>query len=264
MKTKPFAARQLAISESKPCRTDFPGWPNGPRISNLPIRKMMLQSKVNNDGYQRSYKHPLDEIAMIDGDSDNELDFLMFAEVDPTVSFIISQPTKITFAIEDRIVSHVPDYALIRAGAAEIHEIKSSFNLGRPDIRSKVIAASRHIDNWSDWSYFVTSSESLRKSPLRKSITDLWRHHRRNYSDLLLQGVLDILKQGPALAADICSAIGAHHESMPITQLLSMAAGCRIFIDLEGPVGPSSVLRYPDQLALPNSLLPCLRPTEMK
>lgn len=229
----------------------------------MPIRRMSSQAKVNSDGYQRSYKHPLDAVAMIDAESDNELTFLMFAEVDPTVSFIVAQPTRLTFTHADRIASHFPDYALIRRGAAELHEIKSSSRLERSDTINRLIAAGRHVENWTAWSYFVTGSAHLLEHPSRDHVQDLWRHHRRNYNDLQLRAVLDVLGTGEKKIADLLTAMTSMATPLTEQGILSMAAGCRLFIDMAAPIGIESYVRRPDMDGLPASLLPSVRPEEI-
>lgn len=255
-----FAARQQADSDRLATRADFPGWPTGPRISHLPIRRMRRRSKINSDGCQFSRKHPLRDCAMIDADSDAELDFLMFAELDPCTTFIVAQPTRLTFANGDRVASHVPDFAIIRNGCAEIIEVKGILAASKPSVQALLASAERYVTNWPDWRYLATTTTLLLQDRRRPAVEILWRHLRPNYSDLQVRAVRDLLARTPMMLGDVMSALFNTADAPSYQQLLSMAATARIWIDFESPIGPHSLVRHPDPNELPDSILPCLRP----
>lgn len=250
----------MALSRATACRRDFPGWPPGPEISNLPLRRMGGRSKVNSDGCQRSYKHPLATVSMIDGDSDGELDLLSFAEVDPTVSFIVAQPTRLVFTDGPRIVTHVPDYAIIRNGRAELYEAKGSRALDDPAVEARLARAADHVENWPDWSYLLVGRDALLNSPLRGAVDSVWRHHRRSWRDAQLRCALDALGPGSMRAADLVIALADVDEPPTLGNVLSMVAGCRLHADMASGVGPELRVRRPDLATMPESIIPCRRP----
>jgi hypothetical protein len=259
-----YASRQFSASDALQTRDDFPGWPQGPRISNLPIRRMRRRSKINSDGCHRSRKHPLSDLAMIDADSDAELDFLMFAEVDPCVTFIVAQPTRLTFAHDGRIVSHLPDFAILRGARAEIVEVKGARAVTQSKVSALLEAAHTHVENWSEWSYVATSTTMLLADPCRPAVEALWRHLRRNFDDRQLRAVLDTLSRAPRPIADVVCALAPYPNAPSQDQILSMAATNSIWIDFCTPIGPQSLVRHPDPQALPDSILPCCAPGDPK
>lgn len=241
----------------------FPGWPEGPAISHVPVRRIIRRASAISNGITRSYKHPDDDVAAIPAESDNELIFVMLAELDPCVDFVVSQPTTFAYTVDGRVREHTPDFALLRCGEAELHEVKTSRALEDATILSRLTAVQRHVSSWSDWSYLVTASTELRCHPLLANARRLWRHHRRCWTDLQRLAVLDLLRVSDRTAADVVASLSASSSDPPsVRQLLSLAAGCEIFIDLSVAPGEASLLRYPDPLALPPSLLPSRPPQE--
>ncbi|MBN8830195.1 MAG: hypothetical protein J0G94_06095, partial [Sphingomonadales bacterium] len=61
---------------------------------------------------------------MIECESDHEAHFAILAELDPNVTHIFSQPFQWSHWFEGRKRQHWPDFALVVAGQAEIHEVK--------------------------------------------------------------------------------------------------------------------------------------------
>ncbi|MCU6455433.1 hypothetical protein LPN01_15230 [Sphingomonas sp. A2-49] len=241
-------------------------WPDGPEISHVPLRKVISRASHISNGRFRSYKHPTSDVAMIDAESDGELLFLRFAEMDPNVEAIVSQPTRLVPHVEGVAFDHVPDFALIADGRAQIHEVKSGRWYDDPMVRSRLVAAAEYVEGWPDWDYLVAPSSSLYDHPKLAAVTDLWRRHRRIWTKLQRRAILDHLVRRDAIIADVAAALaipmGDHAPSE--RHILSLAAGGQIFINLDHPVGPTSMIRFPDQQALPPTLLPSIRPEPLR
>lgn len=240
-------------------------WPVGPEISHQPLRNVVRRSSAISNGRFRTYKHPTSSTIMTDGESDNELLFLRFAEMDPTVTVVVAQATRLMPHVAGVGFEHVPDFAIIRLGAAELVEVKSDRAIEDPAIRRRLTASAQYVAAWPDWSYLVTTGSMLREHPLLEAVTDLWRCHRRTWTDLQRRAVLDLLGRRDMSIADVVAelATSMSNEAPTIKQVLSLAAGGEVFIQLEGEIGEASTVRFPDPHALPPTITPSIAPKDL-
>ncbi|HEY0149160.1 MAG TPA: TnsA endonuclease N-terminal domain-containing protein [Allosphingosinicella sp.] len=238
-------------------------WPTGIEISNRPLRKVVRRSCAHTNGTSRTYKHPEHELTFIQGDSIHELLFLAFAEIDPNVTAIAAQPTQIVAHLNGKPFSHIPDFAVVVAGAGEIVEVKPDRAYADLTLRRRLAAAAEFVDS-TGWTYRVALAGDLHQHPLREQVDDLWRRHRRTYTDLQKMAVHEAVGFGEKPVADVqrqtAGRLGASAPSLE--HILSMAANAQIFIDLSRPIGEHSLVRYPDRQAMPPILLPRRRPIQ--
>lgn len=235
-------------------------WAPGIDISMTPVRRVVGRSAQTNNGWHRSGKHPL---GYLPGESPPELTFLMFAELDPNVTLMTAQPQKIPFSFDDRLCEHVPDFAVMEAGESLIFEVKSERQYEKVELKRRLRAAARSIEA-RGWPYYVVLMGDMLSHPLYSNIDDLWRRHRRNYSDLQKMAVENIVISGVDRVRDIVREVERSYGIDPVEDrhVLSMAANGALFIDLAGPVGPDSRVRMPDMQELPDPFIPRRRPVD--
>lgn len=239
-------------------------WPPGLEISGTPLRRVISRSSAISNGTFRTNKHPAGVCTYAAGESDNELLFLMFAEMDPNVTHVAAQPTALFGEADGKRFSHIPDFAvLLVGGKGEIQEVKSDRAYKKSTVRRRLLEAARHAEA-NGWQYHVATASDLRTDPRRENIADLWRRHRRIYTAAQQMAVASLLMKRDMIAADLVRALERRMGTAAPTlqQLLSLAANGAIFINLEGPVGEESLLRFPDPKALPPRLLPTRRPAD--
>jgi hypothetical protein len=240
-------------------------WPIGLEISAVPLRKVIRRSSAISNGTFRTYKHPDFEVTHIAGESPNELLLLPFLEVDPNVKTILSQPTVLHPELDGASFTNTPDYAVHMGHAAAMVEVKGARQYARLEIKLRLLACARYVEA-AGYDYVVTTGADLRGSAIRHAVDDLWTFHRRTYTALQLDSTLAMLRYCDMRVGDVVAllerALPGHQHVF--THVLSMAAGCRIFIDLDpkAEVGPDSIVRFPDPRAMPPILFPFRRPAD--
>lgn len=233
------------------------------RISTTPVRKVIRRSSAISNGTFRTYKHPSKAAAFVPGESNNELAFLRFAEMDPSVTLILAQPTVLEATHEGKIVFHVPDYAIRLSGRRTFVEAKGARAFADPKLRRRLdafaLAAAR-----GGWDYLVVVGTDLMNSAAWRHVDSLWRSHRRIYDEAQLVAVTNLLH---SRAMPIGEAVDILRASMAdaapeARHILSMAAGNRILIDVEQvtSVGTDSVVRLLTANNRPATFIPFVKP----
>ena len=239
-------------------------WPPGLEISLEPLRAVISRSSAISNGTFRTNKHPSGVCTYSAAESDNELLFLMYAEMDPNVTHVATQPTRLFGHVDGKAFTHIPDFAVLFVDRqAELQEVKSDRAYAKSSVRRRLASAARHAEA-NGWQYYVATSSDLRNDPRRENVDDLWRRHRRIYTTAHKLAVESLLMSRDMIAADVLSILGSRMgvNAPNLQQLLSLAANGAIFINLEWPVGEESILRFPDPKALPPRLLPTRRPAD--
>ncbi|HEV2567078.1 TnsA endonuclease N-terminal domain-containing protein [Sphingomonas sp.] len=237
----------------------FRWWP-GLDISMTPLRKVVSRSSSVNNGWHRTTKHPA---GFIGAESRPELAlFLVLAEMDPNVTAIAAQPTKVDFELDGKSCRHFPDFAVIEAEASRIYEVKTARKYADEAIRRRLSAAARSIEA-RGWSYDVALDTDMRNDPRFRHVEALWRRHRPIYDKLQQFAVEQAVGTGERRVADVVADLTQLGDKAPRTEhVLSLAANGKVFIDLTAPIGPASLIRRADRSALPEPLLPKRRPAD--
>lgn len=235
-------------------------WAPGIVIASAPVRKVIGRSAQVSNGWHRTEKNPT---GYCGGESDGELEFMMFAEMDPGVTLMAPQPCEIPFSHDGKLCRHVPDVAVMDRGESTLHEIKSLRQYDKPDVKRRLRAAGRSVESLG-WPYFVTLKEDILGDRRYPHVADVWHYFRRNFDDVQRMAVESAVAGGERIAADVVRELASSmgDRAPAFHNLISMAANGSIFIDVEKPIGPASVIRKADPQALPARLLPRRRPAD--
>lgn len=235
----------------------------GLSISFSPIKKAITRSSHNSNGTFRSYKHPLHSATFLPGRNNSELDFLCFAEMDPSIRSLLAQPTNLTTTVDGKVLHQIPSYAIDLAGMATLVMVESSHHYCHGH-QIDQLAAFQSMASHFGWNYRVVVGSELRSSPLFRGVSSLWRSHRRIYDDLQLLAVTNALRSGPVPISTLIDKLRpSMGSSSPETRhILSMAAGNRIGIGLlaSSPVGEESVVHNLDLHTAPATYIPFRSP----
>ena len=235
-------------------------WAPGLTVSPEPLRKVVRRSSPVNNGWHRTNKNPA---GFCGGESKGELEFMMFAEIDPNVTAIAPQPCDIPFSHDAKLCRHIPDFAILERDQSLIFEVKSRRQYGKADLQRRLRSAARSIEA-RGWPYFVVVKEEILAHRLYANVAALWRWLRPSYTGLQQLAVTEMLSRGCVRIADVTSALQTRMGSgAPSTEnILSMGANGLIFVDLDDPIGAGTRIRFADRSALPDPLLPRRRPAD--
>jgi len=78
-------------------------------------------------------------------ESFNELAFLHLAELDHSVTHIFAQPIHLELQTPSGQRRHTPDFAVLRGGRVEIHEVKPDEKASQPDTQELSSAATLYV-----------------------------------------------------------------------------------------------------------------------
>lgn len=229
-------------------------WKPGITISSTPLRKVVGRSSPITNGWGRTNKNP---IGYCGGESPGELEFLMYAEMDPNVTVIMPQACIVPYSHEGKLRRHCPDFAIIERCESLIFEIKSRRQFDKPDVHSKLRSAARSIESVG-WPYFVTLKEDILTDRRYPNVFDLWRWFRPTFDDIQRMAIEESVSKGERVVADVVRELDASmgNRAPSVERILSLAANGGIFIDLDSPVGAGSVIRAADPASLPEPLIP--------
>lgn len=174
-------------------------WASGIIISDTPVRKVVGRSSPNTNGWARSNKAPQGFCA---GESMGELEFVMFAEMDPNITAIRPQPSEIPFTHDDKACVHIPDFAVLERGESHIFEVKSLRQWEKLDLKRRLRSAGRSIEV-RGWDYHVVLREDLRSDPRFPQIQAVWRRFLPTYNVIQRLAVESQLEAGPRVIADV-------------------------------------------------------------
>lgn len=236
-------------------------WPPGIEISPVPVRRTIHRSSAISNGYNRTNLHLGGRPGFIAGESTAELLFLMLAELDPNVAAVAAQPVTMWPELDGNLFKTTPDFAVLVNGKGEIHEGKADRAYAKTKVRRRLAATARHVER-SGWKFNVATTGDILNDPRFERVEDVWRRFRSNFDRLHEIAVIDAVGTAEISIADtlrrLRSSMGA--DAPTFEQILSLAANKRVFIEYEAPIGPASIIRYPDPAALPRSLLPRRHP----
>lgn len=227
-------------------------WAPGLTISKTPIRKVIGRSSSVTNGWHRTSKNPF---GFCSGESIGELEFLMFADMDPGISLVHPQPTKIRLHHDGRLAHHIPDFAVMERGESIIYEVKSERQYSRPELRARLASAAAAVEAVG-WQYYVVLKQDILNDPRYRNVCDVWRRFRRAYDGIQLMAVQNAVMSGERKIADVLTEVNRTVPSTTLETVLSLAANAAVFIDFDAPIGLESRIRWPDPAALPPPLLP--------
>lgn len=235
-------------------------WASGIIISDVPVRKVVGRSSPITNGWARSNKVPQGFCA---GESKGELEFVMFAEMDPNITAIRPQPCEVPFTHDDKACIHIPDFAVVERGESHLLEVKSLRQWEKIDLKRRLRSAGRSIEA-RGWNYHVVIKEDMLSDRRLPQIQAVWRWFRPTYNVIQRLAVEAQVEAGPRLIADVITQLDGTmgENALKFEDILSMAANGAIFIDLDNPIGPETIIRFADEMALPPPLIPRRRPAD--
>ena len=233
-------------------------WAPGLNISKTPIRKVIGRSSSVTNGWHRTAKNPF---GFCSGESIGELEFLIFADMDPGITLIHPQPTKITLLHNGKPAHHIPDFAVIERGESIIYEVKSDRQYGRQELMARLACAAAAVEA-DGWQYYVVLKQDVLKDPRYRNVYDVWRRSRPAFDARQLMAVQSAVMSGERKIADVLTEVRRTNPSTTLETILSLAANSAVFIDFNAPIGLESLIRWPDTAALPPPLLPRRHPAD--
>ncbi len=224
----------------------------------MPIRKVIGRSSCVTNGWHRTSKNPF---GFCSGESIGELDFLMFADMDPGITLIHPQPTKITLLHEGKLAHHIPDFAVMERGESIIFEVKSERQYARQDVRVRLASAAAAVEA-VEWQYYVVLRQDILRDARYRNVYDVWRRFRPAFDAKQLMAVQNTVMSSERRIADVLTEVNRTNPSITLETVLSLAANAAVFIDFDAPIGLESLVRWPDPAALPPPLLPRRHPAD--
>ena len=237
----------------------LPPWPDGSQISDEPLVQEVRRGNVHPTGHVLSAKMG----CKLQYRSPNERAFLILAEVDPNVVRIAARPTYSSALIDGSIDGHYPDYAILVAGKAEVHEVKSDDQYGHRDLVRRLAFHCREIEA-RGCVYSVALRSELFAEPRFGRAARLWPFSTSRIAPGQDAAVKMIVQRGPIVVADLMAELGRRmgDAAPPRRAVLGMAARGTIVTDLAEPVGVETIVRPYDPLAMPARLIEVRRPID--
>lgn len=237
----------------------LPQWPEGSQISDEPLMQEVRRGNVHPTGHVLSAKMG----CKLQYRSPNERAFLILAEVDANVVRIAARPTYSSAMIDGSIDGHYPDYAILVAGKAEVHEVKSDDQYDHQDLVRRLAFHCREIEA-RGCVYSVTLRSALLAEPRFGRAARLWPFSTSRISSEQTAAVKMVVQRGPIVVADLMDELRRRlGDAAPARRsVLGMAARGEIVTDLTEPVGVETIVRPFDPLAMPNRLIEVRRPID--
>lgn len=177
-------------------------WPLGIKISDTPVRRVHTRSRRRNTQIVYCTK----PLGMRVSESSIEERFIIVAQLDTTVKLVRAQPCRLRVPIGGRMSLRVPDFAVLTAAGAEIHETKHEDDYADPGLRSELVEIGKEVERHEGWRYSVTLNSMLLQEPLRGNTDMLWRCLADATSVDLRMRTRELLEEIPRPAADIIEA----------------------------------------------------------
>ena len=131
-----------------------------------------------------------------------EKDFIVLAELDPTVRNFHAQPLRVEYRLNDKRHTYVPDFALVATGRTEIHEVKPDDDADTADFQA-MFAAVAPVFAEQEMVFCVARESAIRAQPKLKNAWTLWRglHVRVPAADAQKIAAAVLARPGIAVAA---------------------------------------------------------------
>lgn len=237
----------------------LPPWPEGSQISDEPLMREVRRGNMHPTGHVLSAKMG----RKLQYRSPNERAFLILAEVDANVIRIADRPTESAALIDGANDRHFPDYAILIAGVAEVHEVKSDDQYAHQNLVRRLAFHCREIEA-RRCIYSVALRSALMAEPRYGRASRLWPFSTNRISPEQTAVVKMIVQRGPIIVADLMAELSRRlGDASPARGgVLGMAARGEILTDLTEPVGAATIVRPYDPLAMPDRLIEVRRPID--
>lgn len=209
-------------------------------ISTVPLRKVVTRGGVRVNGKFASRKMG----RCLPWESQIERDFLILAEIDPTISAIYAQPVRILYMTDGCKASYVPDFAIVGAFGTEIHEVKPDAEAAKLEMQAKFGAAATVCAD-SSIVYCVALESAIREAPVLDNAQMLARYLHLRVDTLLKAAVRDVVDGRPGIAVGslLGSNVAGGLSEAVVHGLLAQGV---LRADLRQPLGPRSSLWTPE------------------
>lgn len=237
----------------------LPQWPDGTQISDEPLTQEVRRGNTHPTGHVLSAKMG----GKLQYRSPNERAFLILAEVDSNVVRIAARPTYSSAMIDGSVNGHYPDYAILVAGKAEVHEVKSDDQYAHQDLVRRLAFHCREIEA-RGCVYSVALRSALLAEPRFGRASRLWPFSTSRITSEQAAAVRMIVQHRPIVVADLMAELRRRmgDAAPPRRAVLGMAACGEIVTDLTEPVGVETIVRPFDPLAMPDRLIAVRRPID--
>ena len=134
-----------------------------------PVRKVVTRSSQRVNGHFASRKMGGKSVPW---ESQIEKDFILLAELDPTVTEFYAQPLRVGYRLHGEQHAYVPDFAVVTAERTEIHEVKPD---AEADELEEMFAAVAPMFAEQGMVFCVARESAIREQPKLKNAWTLWR-----------------------------------------------------------------------------------------
>ena len=193
-------------------------------------------------------------------ESSNEKAFLIRAELDPTVSRIYAQATRLAVPTDDGIWTHVPDFVVVTDRGVEVHEVKPDADADDARMRARFGAAARRV-RLSGAVYSVACERVLKAQPVFGAAVALHRYLHDHVPSTLVYIATD-KAQGAAGRSAGWLALETARWGGSLQAVYALVAQGALRMDLAAPLGLDAQVWVPDAYPGEPRLIPMDIPAE--
>lgn len=215
-----------------------------PEEGRVRARRIVSRSRARPTGKFPSWKMG----RMIQWESTNELNAYRLLDANPAALAYHEQPLTITYKLNGEIHKHYPDTMVQWGDSRELWEIKEASDASRPEVAARTRLMEDALPQLG-FAYRIVLAEDLAKEPRLSNVLSVLRFGRAPVPDLETER----LRQTFAVAQEITwgevldGALGKYGRNYVCRLVLEG----KLFVDLERPVTPNSIISWVAASALP-------------
>lgn len=179
---------------------------------------------------------------MVPWESGLEYDFLCLLEVDRAVTAFCAQPCRLTYEIDGRQHSHIPDFWVERLGQECFCEVKPSSKAEAPPVQVRTEVLTEQLAR-SGICYEVVTEREIRVQPRLTNAQILLRGRGCLPTLKRQQAIQSFLVCSSSTLGGIVQALASHGVRQD--HLLAMALTNMLVIDQSRPIDNSAWVRLP-------------------
>lgn len=215
-------------------------------ISPEPVRKVVKRSgRADSSFFSRKMQK------WLPAESTGERAFIRLAELEPRITEIYAQPTKLHHRSRHGAQVAYPDFAIKFDDEWEFHEVKDAGDYADPITKEKLFWVGRELED-KGFAYSVTLSESLKPLAFSVPIEDLLRRLATSIPGAIRMAALRVCQNGTLTIRDFLAEVP---DGVSFLHVEALVAQGHLWADLRWPLNLDSIL-HPPRAAYFDRLIP--------
>ncbi|CUW40086.1 conserved protein of unknown function(containing TnsA endonuclease, N-terminal domain,23-94) [Magnetospirillum sp. XM-1] len=177
---------------------------------------------------------------MIPWESQIERDFILLAEVDPTVIAIHAQPFQVEYGFAGGLHHYTPDFLLETIDGTEVHEVKPDEDLADEELQKRLRKVGAVIEQMGH-NFLIDAESFIRTEPRLSNAAVINRAAKFELPAPALPNIREILESVHTISIGDLAA-GRVGRPIPEATVFGLVGQGKLLADLNEPLGPSTMV----------------------